>query len=231
MTFDFRSFVTNPFSQTTFFNHKLQGNAWLRRDLSLNFPKFQFWPCTSNYRTENWFHKLKLLCWYKLRAKNFHLLGSPQQWHSSPCSETEMLKLNLKKTQKSTTATKSWNFIFLTGTFWSAKDQILLWNPSGFLCSAAFTSLKHVLLIQGVLSPSLTSIKFKLSRKTWKSTLILISSARNKPGYQEFKPHTAQMNAAAYNIQQGWVFVPCEGWMSEKGKRLKKCIYLKHLSL
>lgn len=88
-----------PFYRQLFFHHKLQGNAWLRQDLSLKFPKFQFWPCTSNYRTVSWFHKLKLWCWCKLRTKNFPFLGCPQQWCSSPCSEPEMLKVNLKPPQ------------------------------------------------------------------------------------------------------------------------------------
>lgn len=34
-----------------------------------------------------------------------------------------------------------------------------------------------------------------------------------KPGYQEFKPHTAKLNAAAYNILQGLIFLLSEGWI------------------
>jgi len=172
-------------------------------------------------------------------ARDCHFVGSHQQRRSPCCNHLkccELIEKKEKNPQELTTASKPWNFIIVTEIFWSTKDQVLFWNPSGpwlgkLLCSAIFTSLKHVLLIQAVLSHSLTSIKFKLSRKTWKSTLILISSARNKPRYQEFKPHTAQMNAAAYHVQQGWILPLCEGWMLKKGKEWKKMHLLKTLIL
>lgn len=201
-----------------FFNihRKLQGNAWTRQDLSLSFPKFQLWPCTGNY-----IKKMDFITSSSCISENF-VRGSSILLALTNSSGARLAQKGWnseslwKKPPESTTATKSRNFTVLTGTLWSASAPDLLWNPCGpplgeLLCSAIFTCLKHVLLIQCVLSHSLTSIKLKLSRKTWKSTLILISSARNKPGYQEFEPHTAQMNAAAYNIQQGCVFPLCEG--------------------
>lgn len=39
------------------------------------------------------------------------------------------------------------------------------------------------------------------------------------------------MNAAAYNIQQGCIFLLCEGWMSKKGENTKEMHLLKTLIL
>lgn len=238
LSFDFRSYVTTPVFTDGFFyiHHKVQGNAWMRWDLSLSFLKFRLWPCTSSYTEEIDF--ISLSCRVSANSEQgtsilFGLISSDE----AHLAQTDWSAgSGLKNPQESTTATKSWNFVVLTGTFCSAKDQVLLWDLPGpwlgqLLCSSIFTSLEHVVLTPCVLSHSLISMKFKLSRKTWKSTLILINSARNKPGYQEFKPHTAQMNAAAYNMQQGCVFPLCKGWMLKKKKRVKKCIYLKHFAL
>lgn len=200
-----------------FFNvhRKLQGNAWTRQDLSPSFPKFQLWPCTGNY-----IKKIDFITSSSCVSENFVrgtslLLALTSSMELTLLKKAEILKVNEKPTGVSN-SNKILKLCCSDSDLVKCTSPVLLWNPSGpplgeLLCSAIFTRLKHVLLIQCVLSHSLTSIKLKLSRKTWKSTLILISSARNKPGYQEFKPHTAQMNAAAYNIQQGCVFPLCEG--------------------
>lgn len=215
-----------PFLQMAFFYvpHKVQGNAWMRWDLSLSFLKFQVWPRTSGYTEQIDF--ISLSCHV---SENF-VQGTSILFGLIDSDEAHLARKDwiggsgLKNPQESTTATKSWNFVVLTGTSCSAKDQVLPWNPSGpwlgqLLCSSIFVSLERVVLTQCVLSHSFISMKFKLNRKMWKSTLILLNRARNKPGYQEFKPHTAQMNAATHNIQQGCVFLLCKGWMLKKKKK------------